>query len=716
MSLTLLTRPDIDRQSEHLSEALRRGKAHLRMTPARLRGSRTMCLESLPQNPLAPVSIGSLFVSDINQKDSMLYQLHLESLGDSIDANDGSDKGIMLLAKDFQSLQMAGLILPSILEDTLFLHTPRKPFLVSDLLSKKTVFPSKLLDTAAPRCMNEANLMLHGPPGSGKTSSALLIAAITHLVLQRDGFRCTVAHFDCRKEKDRSKSLSDLLQSLTDLFETAMRNAPCIVILDDLDEICPKLISQSDSLQSSSQVEESSPAEMEQSRAVQNHVENLLQENSKLYSFISILLTCRTPESVSFPYPGRRKCFKLPLMQSDEKLQLLSAFLEARGSIKTEVRLDPISSFRQDMTPLEFFLGDLIPKDLEILASRVLRKANASTSDYCSDILRKEMDAYIPLSRRSAMEEPRDSFVDWTRIGGLFEAKKCLMDLVVRPMRFRRIFETSRIRLPRGILLYGPPGCGKTLLPPSLAKLVGLPLIVCRGCEILDKYIGASEAKVRELFERAAQSAPSILFIDEIDSLAPQRGSDLTGVTDRVVNQLLTFLDGVEEVASGKTVYVVASSSRPDKIDSALLRPGRFEKHILVGTPGTVKELSDLIQKVGSVYPLEPSLKQDLASGALDDQLLPLNPNLLHFSPSDIKAIFDSAQLMSVREFLAVDGKTADEKPAISKTHFWESLRSSRPALSLVERSKLQETYARFSGSTMDTPPMNGKPQRVTVR
>ena len=183
MSLTLLTRPDIDRQSEHLSEALRRGKAHLRMTPARLRGSRTMCLESLPQNPLAPVSIGSLFVSDINQKDSMLYQLHLESLGDSIDANDGSDKGIMLLAKDFQSLQMAGLILPSILEDTLFLHTPRNPFLVSDLLSKKTVFPFKLLDTAAPRCMNEANLMLHGPPGSWKTSSALLIAAITHLVL-----------------------------------------------------------------------------------------------------------------------------------------------------------------------------------------------------------------------------------------------------------------------------------------------------------------------------------------------------------------------------------------------------------------------------------------------------------------------------------------------------------------------------------------------------
>jgi peroxin-1 len=118
-------------------------------------------------------------------------------------------------------------------------------------------------------------------------------------------------------------------------------------------------------------------------------------------------------------------------------------------------------------------------------------------------------------------------------------------------------------------LFFGPPGCGKSALVPALAKECNFPLIACKGPEVLDKYIGASEAKVRELFSRASAVAPSILFLDELDALAPRRGSDNTGVTDRVVNQLLTFLDGVEDASTG-TVYVIGATFRPDKVDPAL--------------------------------------------------------------------------------------------------------------------------------------------------
>ena len=116
------------------------------------------------------------------------------------------------------------------------------------------------------------------------------------------------------------------------------------------------------------------------------------------------------------------------------------------------------------------------------------------------------------------------------------------------------------------------------------------------GPEVLDRYIGASEAKVRELFAKASSVAPSILFLDELDALAPRRGSDHTGVTDRVVNQLLTFLDGVEDATTTATVYIVAATSRPDKVDPALLRPGRLEQHLFVGPPESDEEWSNLLE------------------------------------------------------------------------------------------------------------------------
>jgi peroxin-1 len=136
--------------------------------------------------------------------------------------------------------------------------------------------------------------------------------------------------------------------------------------------------------------------------------------------------------------------------------------------------------------------------------------------------------------------------VAWGDIGGLHDVKAEVCDIMQTPVRFRRLFEKTPMRLPTGVLLYGPPGCGKTLLAGAVAKECGLNFISVKGPELLDKYIGASEQAVRNLFGRAAAATPCVLFFDEFEALAPRRGHDNTGVTDRVVNQLLTFLDGVE--------------------------------------------------------------------------------------------------------------------------------------------------------------------------
>ncbi|CAN0364833.1 unnamed protein product, partial [Laminaria digitata] len=162
------------------------------------------------------------------------------------------------------------------------------------------------------------------------------------------------------------------------------------------------------------------------------------------------------------------------------------------------------------------------------------------------------------------------------------------------PVKYGRLFEATPTRLPTGALLYGPPGCGKTLLAGAVAAECGLNFISVKGPEVLDKYIGASEQAVRSLFARAASAAPCVLFFDEFEAVAPRRGNDNTGVTDRVVNQLLTFLDGVE---GRDGVYVLGATSRPDLIDSALLRPGRLDRQLYCGFPDEL-EREDILHAV----------------------------------------------------------------------------------------------------------------------
>src|SRR3989338_1133964 len=199
--------------------------------------------------------------------------------------------------------------------------------------------------------------------------------------------------------------------------------------------------------------------------------------------------------------------------------------------------------------------------------------------------------------------------VKWEDIGGLEEIKQNLIEAVEWPLKNPKVFTTLGIRPPRGVLMYGPPGTGKTLLAKAVATQSEANFILIKGPELLSKWVGESEKAVRKIFERARQTAPTIIFFDEIDAIAPRRGRNHdAGVTERVVNQLLTEIDGLEEL---NDVIVIGATNRPDIMDPALLRPGRFDRAILTPIPDEKSRLQ-ILQIHTKSMPLSKDINFDL--------------------------------------------------------------------------------------------------------
>ncbi|RLN54267.1 hypothetical protein BBJ29_003677 [Phytophthora kernoviae] len=273
------------------------------------------------------------------------------------------------------------------------------------------------------------------------------------------------------------------------------------------------------------------------------------------------------------------------------------------------------------------------------------------------------------------------SSIKWSDVGGLQQVRTVLKDTLELPTRYAKLYDNTPIKLPAGMLLYGPPGCGKTLLASAVAHECGLNFISVKGPEVLNKYIGASEQAIRDLFARAGSAAPSVLFLDEFDSIAPRRGADNTGVTDRLVNQLLTFLDGVE---ARKGVYVLAATSRPDMIDPALLRPGRLDKSLYCGFPSEEERL-DILRAVSKDMELSEEALECLPKIASA-------PKSVYFSGADLQAIMYSAQLELVHEKL-----NGDHSNVISKTHVQTAFENAKPSTSEAARLEFERMYAGFS-------------------
>ncbi|KAJ0108525.1 Peroxisome biosynthesis protein PAS1 [Diaporthe amygdali] len=293
-----------------------------------------------------------------------------------------------------------------------------------------------------------------------------------------------------------------------------------------------------------------------------------------------------------------------------------------------------------------------MPGDLSLLISRarneaIMRSLTDSTGDAEISAVplgrvdfENALKGFTPASLRNVTLQ--SSTTTFESIGGLTDTRQVLLETLQYPTKYAPIFAQCPLRLRSGILLYGYPGCGKTLLASAVAGECGLNFISVKGPEILNKYIGASEKSVRDLFERAQAAKPCVLFFDEFDSIAPKRGHDSTGVTDRVVNQLLTLMDGAEGLSG---VYVLAATSRPDLIDPALLRPGRLDKSILCDFPN-LEERVDIIRAIGKKAKLSEAVLES------DEDLAEIARRTDGFSGADLQALISNAQLEAIQDVL----------------------------------------------------------------
>ena len=549
------------------------------------------------------------------------------------------------------------------------------------------------------------SIILTGDLGSGKTHAALMLGARARVI---KGY--ATLYLDCKRLQSSSDvRMKDMLQALTDIFREALQAAKsCVIILDDIDELIPN-VNMGGEEEGSTHQQQPNPVAIDQAKLLADHLNCLIEdactESRKGKPFV--VMTARDDQSIHPAISSRCFCrtINVPSFNACDREELFATML--RNSIGKETSL-PIGTV--DLHDFGKRTEGFRPRDLAVVATRVsLALDGIQTESETQNLnLVKAVDGslngFVPISLQGVRAEDTTSSVSWSQIGGLFGAKDYLSSSILRPVKYHRVYQHSPIRLPRGIVLYGPPGCGKSFLVPALAKECGLTLITCRGPELLDKYIGASEAKVRQLFHRAYAASPSLLFLDEFDALAPVRGSDHTGVTDRVVNQLLTYLDGVEDAAMG-SVYIIAATSRPDKVDPALLRPGRLEQHVYVGFPTSIEEWHSISEQSLSGH----SIDSQLHTVIRNRQLLEA-PDVAHafsFSPADIKAAVDTAYLNAVHEFLASSDKlvegTQNEPVVIEMRHMVNALQTTRPSLSVNDRRMLEQAYRPFM-SAIDRP------------
>ena len=272
------------------------------------------------------------------------------------------------------------------------------------------------------------------------------------------------------------------------------------------------------------------------------------------------------------------------------------------------------------------------------------------------------------LMREVLVEVPE---VRWDDIGGLEDVKQQLREAIEWPLKSPEIFEKMGIRPPRGVLLYGPPGCGKTLLAKAVATESGANFIAVKGPEILSKWVGESEKAIREIFRRARQVAPAVVFFDEIDSIAPARGMRHdTAVTDRIVNQLLAEMDGIQTL---KNVVVIGATNRADILDPALLRPGRFDRVIYVPPPDRRARLEIL-----KVHTRKVPLAEDVSLEKLAD----LTEG---YSGADLEALVREAVVLALREKF--------EARPLPMKYFVQALKVVKPSLSREVLERYRRTF-----------------------
>lgn len=472
----------------------------------------------------------------------------------------------------------------------------------------------KRLGVEAPK-----GVLLHGPPGTGKTLLAKAVANETDSNFISLGGPEIMSKFYGESEK-----------KLREIFKDAERNAPSIVFIDEIDSIAPK--------------REEVTGEVERRVVAQLLA---LMDGLETRGQVVVIGATNRPNALD---PALRRGgrfdreIEIGIPNKDSRMEIM--IVHTRGMPLTDdVNLITIANITHGFVGAD--LASLTKEAAMNALRRILPELDLDLEEIPVEILEKIFITQDDFNRALSEVQPsalREVFVEvpdvkWEDIGGLDEVKSQLRQVIEWPLKYAKIFKLMKANQPKGVLLYGPPGTGKTLIAKAVANESEANFISIKGPEFLSKWVGESERAVREVFRKAKQAAPCIIFFDEIETITPTRGATVDShVTERVISQILTELDGLEELHG---VMIIAATNRPDIIDAALLRPGRFDKIIEIPMPKEASARVEIFKIHIKGRPLDKNLNLEELSKLTQG-----------FSGADIAAICDEAVLISIQQIV----------------------------------------------------------------
>ncbi|WP_284014130.1 CDC48 family AAA ATPase [Halobaculum litoreum] len=510
-------------------------------------------------------------------------------------------------------------------------------------------------------------VLLHGPPGTGKT---LIAKAVANEI---------DAHFQTLSGPEiMSKYYGESEEQLREVFEEAAENAPAIVFMDELDSIAPKreeaggdverrvvaqLLSLMDGLEERGEV-----VVIGATNRV-DAIDPALRRGGRFDREIEVGVPDRDGRKEILQVHTRN----MPLADDidiDEYAETTHGFVGADlESLAKEAGMNALRRIRPQI--------DLEDDEID---AEVLESIQVTGGD-----MKEALKGIEPSALREVFVEVPD--VTWEDVGGLEDTKERLRETIQWPLDYPEVFEAMDMQSAKGVLMYGPPGTGKTLLAKAVANESDSNFISVKGPELLNKYVGESEKGVREIFSKARENAPTIVFFDEIDAIATERGrnSGDSGVSERVVSQLLTELDGLETL---EDVVVIATTNRPDLIDNALLRPGRLDRHVHVPVPE-----EDGRRKIFAVHTQHKPLADDV-------DLERLARKTKGYVGADIEAVCREASMNATREFIqSVSPEEMNESVGnvrVTMAHFEAALEEVNPSVTEETKQRYEEIEQRF--------------------